>query len=222
MRRYVGIRYVGFRYVGLLILALSLLGVGGCTKAHLVPDTTFPLAEGEAAGTPESQAQERVDVAMAALGDAYRLATSSDEVTEPALAAIADGFAGTAYDAEEANLRDALDTRKALAAVPANPLLYIDEILEGTDTCQVAKAVLDDRPLQAFPVAGEGIPVIVRLTATEPEQPTWRIDVLASTEQLAGRKVSCSDISIAQTTVVTTTTTTSPAPAPAPATPAPA
>ncbi len=193
------------------VVVVSLVGGGavlaGCAKAPLVPDTTFPLAEGEAPGTPESIAQQRTDASMAALGDAYRLATSSEEVTEPALAAIADGFAGIAYDAEEANLRDALDTRKALAAVPANPLLFIDKVLEGTDTCQVAEAVFDDRPLQAFPVAGEGIKVIVRLSATEPEQPTWRIDVLASAEQLSGRKVSCSDISIALTTLVTTTTT---------------
>jgi hypothetical protein len=186
-------------------ILLSLLIPVGCAKANLVPDTTLPASEDPNVNqTPEDLAQGRVDLVMAALGDAYRDSVVTSEVTERAVASLLDGFAGVAYEAEEANLRDAIDNRNSLARVPANPALYVDIVIEGTDQCQVVEAVFDDRPLQAFPVAGEGIPVVVRLISAT-DEPVWRIDLLASAAQLSGRPVTCSDVSQARVTQVATT-----------------
>ncbi len=187
------------------VLAGSLFS--SCAKANLVPDTTLAGGAISSEFTPEETAQKRADLIMAALGDAYRFSTEAGEVNDAALASLSDGFSGVAYDAEEANLRDAVDSRNALARVPANPDLFIDIVVEGTDQCQVAEAVFDDRPLQAFPVADEGIPVIVRIVGA-PDEPIWRIDVLASVAQLGGRRVSCTDVSAAKLVPTTFTATT--------------
>ncbi len=189
------------------VVGLSPLLVSGCAKVQLIPDTTVAAEPGAEPPTPEQDAQQRVDLSMAALGDAYRTSINAEGVNDASLASLSDGFTGTAYDAEEANLRDAMDARNALARVPDNPLLTIDIIIEGTDKCQVAKAVFDDRPLLAFPTAGNGLPVVVRLVL-DPEQPIWRIDVLASEAQLSGREVACSDATNTNTTLLPRTTTT--------------
>jgi hypothetical protein len=190
------------------VFGITLALMSGCAKVQLIPDTTVAADPGVEPPTPEQDAQTRVDLVMAALGDAYRTSIAADGVNDASLASLSDGFAGTAYDAEEANLRDAMDARNALARAPENPTLAIDIITEGTDKCQVAKAVFDDRPLLAFPTAGAGLPVFVRLVL-DPEQPIWRIDVLASEAQLSGREVACSDASNTNTTLVPRNTSTS-------------
>jgi hypothetical protein len=195
--------------VGVLIFVMigAPAALTSCAKANLVIDTTIAASEADQGKSPEENMQERADLAMAALGEAYRLSLNASAVNDASLASLSDGFAGIAYDAEEANLRDALDTRNAVARDPADPDLLIDTVLEGTEICQIAKAVFDDRSLQAFPVAGEGISVIVRMT-TSVDDPIWRVDVLASEGQLAGRKVACSDVSPSRTTLPPKSTTT--------------
>jgi hypothetical protein len=148
-------------------------------------DTT--IAAGDLA---ERLMQERANLVMAALGDAYRVATEAEIVTDDTVAILRDGFAFTALEAEEANLRDALEFRNALARVPANPELFIDVVTEEIPGCQVAEAIFDDRPLLAFPTAVDGQPVFVRMLQS-PDDDVWRVDVLMSPEQAEGNPVSC-------------------------------
>jgi hypothetical protein len=148
-------------------------------------DTTIAPAD-----LAERQMQERANLVMAALGDAYRVSTEAEIVTDDAVAILRDGFAFTALEAEEANLRDALDFRNALARTPADPELFIDVVTEEIPGCQVAEAIFDDRPLLAFPTAVDGQPVFVRMLQS-PDDDVWRVDVLVSPEQAEGNPVTC-------------------------------
>lgn len=127
---------------------------------------------------------------MAALGDAYRQAIVEAEVTDAVLLLLTDGFAGTARDAEEANLRDAIQSRNSLARTPADPALIIDIVTDETDDCRIAEAEFDDRPLLAFPTAIAGIAVVVRMRS-DPDDQLWRIDELFSAVQADDNPVRC-------------------------------
>jgi hypothetical protein len=134
--------------------------------------------------------QEFADLAMAAMGDAYRLAAAQGEITEAALVFLRDGFGGTALEGEESNLADAIDFRNSLARVPGNPGLLIDIVTDQTPECLVAEAEFDDRPLLAFPTANAGVPVVVRMRQSLDEA-VWRVDVLVSPEQASLNPVRC-------------------------------
>jgi hypothetical protein len=95
---------------------------------------------------------------------------------------LADGFAGTARDAEEANLRDAIQSRNSLARTLADPGLLIDIVTDETDDCMIAEAEFDDRPLLAFPTAIAGLAVVVRMRM-DPDDQLWRVDELISASQ---------------------------------------
>jgi hypothetical protein len=161
-------------------LLFSVWGLGGCT-ARVEPiiepeivETTVPLGNEAMA-----QMQEYVTASMAALGDAYRQAIKDEEVSPAVLLLIADGFFGTAREAEEANLRDAIESRNSLARVPGDPELTVDIVTDQAEGCYIAEAVFDDRPLLAFPTAIQGIGVVVRVRLN-PADELWRVDELIS------------------------------------------
>ncbi len=154
--------------------------LAGCTEQIVtvvdteVIETTVPEGDNAVA-----QMQSYATGSMAALGDAYRQAIKDNEVSPPVLLLIADGFFGTAREAEEANLRDAIEARNSLARVPGDPELLIDIVTDQAEGCFIAEAIFDDRPLLAFPTAIKGIPVVVRIRFN-PNDELWRIDELIS------------------------------------------
>ncbi len=148
-------------------------------------DTTLPASD-----SAVRRMQERASASMAALGDAYRQAITDTEVTDAVLLLLADGFAGTARDAEEANLRDAIQSRNSLARTPADPALLIDIVTDETEDCLIAEAEFDDRPLLAFPTAIAGIAVVVRMRS-HPDDQLWRIDELFSAARADDNPVRC-------------------------------
>ncbi len=166
------------------------LVLGACSAPYAAPttdplDTTLPAAD-----SAVRRMQEQASASMAALGDAYRQAIADADVTDAVLLLIADGFAGTARDAEEANLRDAIPSRNSLARTPADPELIIDIVTDETPDCMIAEAEFDDRPLLAFPTAIAGIAVVVRMRK-DPDDELWRIDELLSAQQADDNPIRC-------------------------------
>jgi hypothetical protein len=163
----------------------------GCTRTVTAPipsdalDTTVPAGNARIAVL-----QERSNAAMAALGDAYRQAIKDSEVSAPVLVFLADGFSGTAREAEEANLRDAIPARNSLARAPGDPVLTVDIVTDDEDGCMIAEAEFDDRPLLAFPTAIEGISVIFRIRQ-DPNDELWRIDELLTAKQADDNSIRC-------------------------------
>jgi hypothetical protein len=163
----------------------------GCTRTVTAPipsdalDTTVPAGNARIAFL-----QERSNAAMAALGDAYRQAIKDGEVSAPVLVFLADGFSGTAREAEEANLRDAIPARNSLARAPGDPVLTVDIVTDDEDGCMIAEAEFDDRPLLAFPTAIEGISVIFRIRQ-DPNDELWRIDELLTAKQADDNSIRC-------------------------------
>jgi hypothetical protein len=163
----------------------------GCTRTVTAPipsdalDTTVPAGNARIAFL-----QERSNAAMAALGDAYRQAIKDGEVSAPVLVFLADGFSGTAREAEEANLRDAIPARNSLARAPGDPVLTVDIVTDDEDGCMIAEAEFDDRPLLAFPTAIEGISVIFRIRQ-DPNDELWRIDELLTAKQADDNPIRC-------------------------------
>jgi hypothetical protein len=180
-----------------LVLGASMLFVGACTRTRYAPpdpellETTVPPID-----QTRAAAQQYATLAMAALGDAYRLALESEEVGEGVLVLLQDGFAGTALEGEESNLRDAIEVRNALARVPGDPLLLVSTVVDQTSSCVVVQASFDDRPLLAFPTAPSGVPVFARIRATEDDS-VWRIDVLVSPQQASLNPVRCPELALA-------------------------
>lgn len=166
------------------------LGLSVCSAPFAPPstdplDTTLPASD-----SAVRRMQERASASMAALGDAYRQAITDTDVTDAVLLLLADGFAGTARDAEEANLRDAIQSRNSLARTPADPALIIDIVTDETEDCMIAEAEFDDRPLLAFPTAIAGIAVVVRMRSDSDDE-LWRIDELFSAAQADDNPVRC-------------------------------
>jgi hypothetical protein len=167
-----------------------------------VIDTTIP--QGDAA---VAVMQSYATSSMAALGDAYRQAIKDEEVSPAVLLLLADGFFGTAREAEEANLRDAIEVRNSLARLPGDPELVIDIVTDQAEHCFIAEAVFDDRPLLAFPTAIQGIPVVVRIRYN-PNDELWRIDELISAVKADDNPLRCPlPGEVEQETAVATTRT---------------
>jgi hypothetical protein len=174
-----------------LISWLLVTSLTGCTRTVIaVPDTLPPETSIPSGDLLRAAMQEYADLAMAAMGDSYRLAASQGEVSEAAVVFLRDGFGGTALEGEESNLADAIDFRNSLARVPGNPRLLIDIVTDQTPVCLVAEAEFDDRPLLAFPTANAGVPVVARMRQTADEA-VWRVDVLVSPEQASLNPVRC-------------------------------
>jgi hypothetical protein len=203
-------RATRWRRAAFVALLLSTALVAACTR-QVVPtistevlDTTVP--EGDAA---VARVQEYAEGSMAALGDAYRQAIKDNEIGPPALLLLADGFFGNAREAEEANLRDAIESRNSLARVPGDPELLIDIVTDQAEGCFIAEAVFDDRPLLAFPTAIQGIDVLVRFRMN-PNDEIWRIDELISAVRADNNPLRCplpgETLQELATTVVITTT----------------
>ena len=187
------------------------LVLGACAAPYATPtsdplDTTLPASD-----SAVRRMQEQSSASMAALGDAYRQAIADGDVSDAVLLLLADGFAGTARDAEEANLRDAIPSRNSLARTPADPELIIDIVTDETPDCMIAEAEFDDRPLLAFPTAIAGIAVVVRMRRN-PDDELWRIDELLSAQQADDSPIRCpapGEISQLRATTTTTPTATS-------------
>jgi hypothetical protein len=179
--------------------------LSSCTRTRYAPpdpevlETTLPPDD-----QVKTAVQQYATLAMAAMGDAYRLAVESEDATEGALILLRDGFTGAALEGEEANLRDAIDVRNALARVPGDPQLSVNVVTDQTATCVVVQAEFDDRPFLAFPTASSGDPVIARFRETEGDS-VWRIDVLVSPDQASLNPVRCPELSLAPISSTTPT-----------------
>jgi hypothetical protein len=162
--------------VGPLVAA----SLAGCA-AQVVPtiDTELPETTVPAGDAAKFRVQAYATQSMAAMGDAYRQAIKDNEVSDSAMVLLGDGFSANARDAEEANLRDAIQSRNSLARVPGDPELLIDIVTDQADGCYIVEAAFDDRPLLAFPTAIRGIPVVARFRLNSTDE-IWRIDELIS------------------------------------------
>jgi outer membrane murein-binding lipoprotein Lpp len=167
------------------------IAVSGCTRTITAPipsddlETTVPAGNARVAVL-----QQRVDSTMAALGDAYRQAIKDNEVTNPVIVFLGDGFSGAAREAEEANLRDAILSRNSLARTPGDPVLLVDIVTDDEDGCMIAEAEFDDRPLLAFPTAIQGISVVFRMRQDLNDE-LWRIDELITAQQADDNPIRC-------------------------------
>jgi hypothetical protein len=175
----------------LVVSVLMMTGLLSGCGPKFAPPTTDPLdTRLPASDSAVRTMQGLASVSMAALGDAYRQAIADGEVSEAVLLLLTDGFAGTARDAEEANLRDAIQSRNSLARNPSDPELIIDIVTDETEDCLIAEGEFDDRPLLAFPTAIAGIAVVVRMRRNIDDE-IWRIDEFLSAAQADENPIRC-------------------------------